>query len=230
MSNTINSMYEIFKLFGLFSIGAGLIVSVIGFIGKKVIEQIFNKDLEKFKNNLQSENEKTKLKFEIELESFRADLNLLYSKQINLYSKKSEIIENLYQKLVELNATMLDMTAMFRNITGKDEQTVQKEELERVNSAAEKGNDFFNFYNYNKIYFEIETCLLIQNLQQQFREVHSDFSFTHTFGLPPSEMTYDMAKKGSERVRTDIPKLLEKLEEDFRKTLGVINEGMKKVP
>ena len=41
---------------------------------------------------------------------------------------------------------MLDMTALFRNITGKDEQTVQAEELQRVNSAAEKGNEFFKCF------------------------------------------------------------------------------------
>lgn len=223
-------MNEIIKLFGIFSIGAGLIVSVIGFLGKKVIDQILNKDLEKFKNNLHSENEKTKLQFEKDIESFRANLNLLYSKQIQLYSKKSEIIENLYQKLVDLNNIMLDMTASFRNITGKDEQTVQMEELERVNKAAECGNDFFKFYGTNKIYFEKTTCSLIENLQQQFREVHSDYSFRHTFGMPPSEMTYEMAKKASERVRKDIPKLMETLEDDFRQTLGIIEEKKKNVP
>lgn len=223
-------MSELLKTIGIFTIGSSLVITVLGYLGRKIIEQLLNKDLEKYKSKLDTENEKAKLKFEKEIESFRADLNLLYSKQIQLYSKKSEIIENLYQKLVDLNNAMLDMTALFRNITGKDEQTVQSEELHRVNSAAEKGNDFFKFYSLNKIYFEIETCSLIQNLQQQFREVHSDYSFRHTFGMPPSEMTYDMAKKASERVRTDIPKLLEKLEEDFRKTLGVINEGIKNVP
>lgn len=217
-------MEDLLKLFGLFSIGTTLIVSVIGFLSKKVLEQLLNKDLEKFKNNLQSANEKAKIQFEKEIESYKADLNLLFSKQIQLYSKKSEIIEKLYQKLVELNYIMLDMTVSFRNITGKDEKTVQLEELERVNKAAESGNDFFKFYGTNKIYFEKSTCLLIENLQEQFREVHSDYSFRHTFGMPPSEMTYEMAKKASERVRKDIPKLMETLEDDFRKTLGIIEE------
>jgi len=170
-------MSELLKTIGIFTIGSSLVITVLGYLGRKIIEQLLNKDLEKYKSKLDTENEKAKLKFEKEIESFRADLNLLYSKQIQLYSKKSEIIENLYQKLVDLNNAMLDMTALFRNITGKDEQTVQSEELQRVNSAAEKGNEFFRFYSRNKIYFEVETCSLIQNLQQQFREVHSDYSF-----------------------------------------------------
>jgi hypothetical protein len=223
-------MNDILKLFGLFSIGSTLIVSVLGYIAKIVMEQYLNKDLEKFKNNLQSANEKAKIQFEKEIESYKADLNLLYTKQIQLYSKKSEIIERIYQRLVELNYIMLDMTVSFRNITGKDEQTVQKEEFERVNKAAECGNDFFKFYGTNKIYFEKSTCLLIENLQEQFREAHSDYSFRDTFGMPPSEMTYEMAKKSSERVRKVIPKLMETLEDDFRKTLGIIEEKNKNVP
>lgn len=45
-------MNDLLKLFGLFSIGTTLIVSVLGYIAKRVIEQYLNKDLEKFKNNL----------------------------------------------------------------------------------------------------------------------------------------------------------------------------------
>lgn len=217
-------MNELLKYFGLYSIGTAFIVSVIGFLAKKIIEQFLNKDLEKFKNHLSAENEKAKLKFEKTIESYRADLNLIYSKQIQLYSKKSEIIETLYHKLVDLNRAMLEMTQSFRNITGKDEQAVMQDELDRVNTSAEKGNDFFNYYSTNKIYFELETCSLIENLQKQFKESHTDYSFRHTFGIPPSEMTYEMGKKAGDRVRTEIVDLMEKLENDFRLTLGVLEK------
>lgn len=220
-------MNEILKMLGLYSVGAAFIISVIGYLAKQIISQFLNKDLEKFKNQLQSETDKAKLKFEKEIESYRSYLNLIYSKQLQLHSKKSEVIEGLYHKLIDLHNIMLEMTVSFRNITGKDEQIVQQEELERVNSAAEKGNNFFKFYLTNKIYFDKETCKLIEELQKQFRETHSDYSFRYTFGLPPSEMTYDMAKKSSDRVRDEIPKLMEKLEDDFRLTLGVI-ENIKK--
>ena len=151
-------------------------------------------------------------------------MNLVYSKQIQLYSKKSEIIEKLYHKLVDLNDAMLEMTQSFRNITGKDKETVEKEELERVNKSAEKGNDFFKYYSTNKIYFEIETCTLIEELQKQFRESHSDYSFRYTFGMPASQMTYEMAKNAGDRVRDKIPILMKKLENDFRRTLGVLEK------
>lgn len=215
-------MNEILKMLGFYSVGTAFIVTIIGYLAKQIISQVLNKDLEKFKNQLQSENDKAKLKFEKEIESYRADLNLVYSKQLQLYSKKSEVIEALYHRLIDLHDIMLEMTVSFRNITGKDEQTVQQEEFDRVNLAAQKGNDFFKFYSTNKIYFEKETCKLIEELQMKFKETHTDYSFRHTFGLPPIEMTYEMAKKSGDRVRDEIPKLMEKLEDDFRQTLGVI--------
>lgn len=100
-------MSELLKTIGIFTIGSSLVITVLGYLGRKIIEQLLNKDLEKYKSKLDAYNEKAKLKFEKEVESFRADLNLLYSKQIQLYSKKSEIIENLYQKLVDLNNSII---------------------------------------------------------------------------------------------------------------------------
>jgi predicted PurR-regulated permease PerM len=100
-------MSELLKTIGIFTIGSSLVITVLGYLGRKIIEQLLNKDLEKYKSKLDADNEKAKLKFEKEVESFRADLNLLYSKQIQLYSKKSEIIENLYQKLVDLNNSII---------------------------------------------------------------------------------------------------------------------------
>lgn len=83
-------MTELLKMLGLYSVGTAFIVTVIGYLAKQIISQVLNKDLEKFKNQLQSENDKAKLKFEKEIESYRADLNLVYSKQLKLYSKNQK--------------------------------------------------------------------------------------------------------------------------------------------
>jgi len=217
-------MDEILKMLGFFTIGTSIIVSTIAFLGKKILDQFLKRDLEKFKNQLIVENEKAKLEFEKQVENYKATLNLFNSKQIKLYSKQASIIETLYKYLTDVHWKMLDMTALFRNVTGKDDQTISAEELDRVQVTAEAGNLFFEFYRNNKIYFSQETCELIESIQNQLRETHSDYSFKYLYGLPPSEMTYEMAKKANEKVREDIPKLLTKLENDFRECLGVIDK------
>lgn len=215
-------MNELLKLFGFYTIGTSIIVSAIVFLGKKIVDQFLKRDLEKFKNQLIVENEKAKLEFEKQVENYKATLNLFNSKQIKLYSKQASIIEKLYKHLGNVHWKMLDMTALFRNVTGKDEETITAEELERAQSTADAGNKFFEFYRNNKIYFNQETCDLIESIQNKLRESHSDYSFKYLYGLPPSDMTYDMAKKANEKVREDIPKLLNTLENDFRECLGVI--------
>jgi hypothetical protein len=217
-------MDEILKMFGSVAIGTSIIVSTIAFLGKKILDQFLKRDLEKFKNQLIVENEKAKLEFEKQVENYKATLNLFNSKQIKLYSKQASIIETLYKYLTDVHWKMLDMTALFRNVTGKDDQTISAEELDRVQVTAEAGNLFFEFYRNNKIYFSQETCELIESIQNQLRETHSDYSFKYVYGLPPSEMTYEMAKNANEKVREDIPKLLTKLENDFRECLGVIDK------
>jgi len=46
---------------------------------------------------------------------------------------------------------MLDMKALFRNVTGKDDQIITAEELDRVQITAESGNIFFEFYRNNSV-------------------------------------------------------------------------------
>ena len=187
-------MTELLKYIGIYSAASVVIAGMIGYLAQKIIEQILKKDLEKFKGELQSENQKAKLQFDKEMENYKAGLNLISSRQSKLYTKRSEVIEKLYHNLVDFNNAMLDMTALMRNVTGKDNETIQKEEYERIGNTGKLGNDFFEFYQKNKIYFKVETCKLIEEIQEGFKQSHSDYSFRHLWGVPPSKMTYEMAK------------------------------------
>ncbi|WP_417372143.1 hypothetical protein [Gelidibacter japonicus] len=220
-------MEEILKYIGIYSGITVAITGLVGYIAKRIIEQVLNKDLEKFKTKLESQNQIAKLKFDKEMETYKADLNLISTRQNLLHSNRSQIILELYQKLVELHNSMLDMTARMRLVTGKDQETIETEELERINKTGELGNNFFKFYQFNKIYFTSNICELIQEIQDGLKESHSEYSFRHLWGLPPSEMTYEMAKKANDKVKDEIPKLMEKLEYEFRKSIGVIEENGK---
>ena len=60
-------MSELLKTIGIFTIGSSLVITVLGYLGRKIIEQLLNKDLEKYKSKLDTENEKAKLKFDKEI-------------------------------------------------------------------------------------------------------------------------------------------------------------------
>ncbi|MBK7475449.1 MAG: hypothetical protein IPI11_05295 [Haliscomenobacter sp.] len=111
---------------------------------------------------------------------------------------------------------MLDMTVLFRNITGKDEETVQEEELKRLNRVAYLGNDFLNYYNQNKIYFDKESCDLIEKIFRIFMGSHSTFTFLKQMSLGPSNLTFEQTNKAIKMVREEALPLLKQLENKLR--------------
>jgi hypothetical protein len=77
----------------LFKIGSEIgIFAIAAFFIQKLIEKSANKRLEEFKSTL----------------------SLLQSKQTSLHNKRLEIIEKLYNKLVELNNAMEKLTTPFK--------------------------------------------------------------------------------------------------------------------
>lgn len=114
---------------------------------------------------------------------------------------------------------MLDMTVLFRNITGKDEETVQKEELDRLKRASDLFNDFLNYYNQNKIYFDRESCNLIEEIGRKFWDSHSTFTLLKKMNFVPPRLTYDQTKEAIKKVREEAPPLLAQLENRLRNIL-----------
>ena len=114
---------------------------------------------------------------------------------------------------------MLDMTLTFRNITGKDEETVQKEEFDRLKRASDLGNDFLNYYNQNKIYFDRESCELIEEIGKKFKDSHSTLTFFKQMNFEPSRLTYERTNEAIKKVREEAPPLLAQLENRLRDIL-----------
>ncbi|MBK6946996.1 MAG: hypothetical protein IPH16_01980 [Haliscomenobacter sp.] len=130
--------------------------------------------------------------------------------------KQRKVTTKLFKKLSKLNVAMLDMTVLFRNITGKDEETVQEEELKRLNRVAYLGNDFLNYYNQNKIYFDKESCDLIEKIFRIFMGSHSTFTFLKQMSLGPSNLTFEQTNKAIKMVREEALPLLKQLENKLR--------------
>lgn len=123
------------------------------------------------------------------------------------------------QKLSTLHEAMLDLTIPFRNVTGKDKETIQKEEIQRLKQVSELGSDFIRYYNKNKIYFDKESCNLIEEIKKLFENSFSTFLFLNQMKLPPSKMTFETVRDISEKVRNEAPKLIEQLEDRLREVI-----------
>lgn len=73
------------------------------------------------------------------------------------------------------------------------------------------------------MYFNLETCKLVDEIIQLLKESHSDFSFKYIFGHISPQLEMDNIKKATEKVRNKVPDVKEKLEKNFRDIIGVEN-------
>ncbi len=228
---------NILKTLGFTTAGQILLLIVIGFWGKKMIEYFFGesielkkKELEQglqlHKQRLEQENNILKLDIDKNLEAYRNKLEILkleYQVQFSkLHEKRSEVIESVYQKLVRLNIAMLNLTAFVKPII----QNAEKEEQERLIEANEAFFDFQKYYSETKIYFQPDTCSILDRLKKYFWDSawdYTEISRMKSFGAagPDLKESYKKASEAGKFVREEIPKVLELLENDFRRLLGV---------
>ena len=132
--------------------------------------------------------------------------------------KKREVTANLYERLSKANKAMQDITMLMRFVTG-DEATVQNEELDRLNKASNLGNDFLDYYNQNKIYFDTESCKLIEEIGAIFKSSHSIHVGLKQFNLGPSQLTSERTTQAAKMVREEAPPLIAQLEDRLRAIL-----------
>jgi hypothetical protein len=208
--------FEVLRDVGVFGIAA--------FVIQRIIEHSSTKNLEKYKQELDFTLRSYQLTLDTDLERYKSDLNLHFTRQTTLHDKRLSIIDEMYKKLVNLDSGMRAMTGM--HLVYED---AEKEDQERVDTAQKAFAEYNNYFLYNKLYFNKEISTLLENIRKEYFSANFDFfepkrlqSFT---GGRPSEGGYraavETSQAASKKIRDDIPKILGQLEEEFRKLLGV---------
>ncbi len=207
---------EVCRDIGVFGIAA--------FIIQRIIEHSSTKNLEKYKQELDFTIRSYQLTLDTDLERYKSELNLHLTRQTTLHDKRLTIIDEMYKKLVTLDSGMRAMTGM--HLVYED---AEKENQERVDTAQKAFAEYNNYFLYNKLYFNKQISDLLENIRKEYYSANFDFfepkrlqSFT---GGRPSPEGYrtavETSQAASKRIQNDIPKILEQLEEEFRKLLGV---------
>ena len=153
-----------------------------------------------------------------ELEVLRLKNQIQFSK---LHEKRFKTIEELYQKLVELNGAMNSMMSQLKGVSNEEENRMK----ESHNSMIE----FSKYFLINKIYFNSEQVRLIEIIINVYSKTGWDYNIVYRMkqtGAEGRELKghYQAAKEASEELRTTIPPLLESLESQFRSVLeGIEN-------
>jgi uncharacterized membrane protein YgaE (UPF0421/DUF939 family) len=201
---------------GIVGIISGLIVWLIKQIGQMFID----KNISLYKQELQNKSDQYKTELNQVFEKYKAELAFHSQKAFKLHDRRLEKIDELYSLLSDFYNDMFTLTT-WKIVTGMSQEEIKKQQFDNTMKAGESGNKFLSYYDKNKLYFNSETCKLIDEIIQLLKESHSDFSFKYIFGQVSPQMEIENVKQATEKIRNKVPDVKTKLEKNFRDIIGV---------
>lgn len=224
--------------FGFITAPQILLLVIIGFWGKRLIEYFFSKTIELKKNELAQNLENHKQKIEHENKSLQHDLNKNFEiyrnrleilrlefqiKFAELHVKRSEIIVNIYKLLTELNSSMLDLTAPIRFV--QNNNNAENEEQKRAERANNSIKEFSNYYIQHKIYFSKGVVVKLDIIVESIKNIVLEFNYYKDLLKDDKDKSwkelYEGLKEINIKVNKEITLALADLENEFRDLLGV---------
>jgi len=197
---------EIIQNLGLFTIATGF----ISWLLKKLGEYFLDKRFKSFEMELQLKSDNYKLELDKGLETYKADLTLQHVKKERLHNKRSEILEELYKRIVDLDFAMRELTAVFKQV----KSDYDAEERERIDKAGNAYNEFLKYSRVHKLYFNEETTKKLDNLTAKYFDTLWDYS-DKQLKLADRETMKNVYKN----INEEIPKILADIDADFKKYL-----------
>ena len=188
------------------------LIAVLGWLAKSFVTSLLDKDLEKFRMNLQAQHDSS-------IEKIRHELNLLAAQHqirfAKLHAIRAEVIAELYSLLVEAHGKSI----VFVSPGGYVGESTKGRE------ASSAVLDFLHFFEKKKIYLPKDLGDL---LDQYATDVNKHLIEYRTYvNHEPDHSTQEFEKKKNESWRKAmnafeeaIPEAKEKLEDEFRKILG----------
>jgi len=180
----------ILKNLGFFTV----LTTALGFLSRSLIKQVLNRQIEEFKHNL-------------EMRAF--EHKVIFS---NLHEKRAEIIISLYSKLYNTSDTLAKLIKSF--VRAND-----LSEIKRNKIAVNTFNDLIHYFGENEIFFNEETCSLLNKFILENKEVIRIFrSKDFTQETMPLVDEWNAALDKFEGIEKIIKK---ELKGEFRAILGV---------
>lgn len=178
-------------VFGIIIVGASWVI-------KKYFEKMFDKDLEKFKSDL----EKQSIKFRIRYEK--------------MHSERAEIIKELYKKIVQTFRAFHSYMNPFQN----DPESQEKKGKE----ASVCANNFTDYYEENRIFVDENLAKEIDKLSDVLKKAWVEFEISR-FNKTNKISYVENWNKAWKIISEDTPTIKTKIEEEFRKIIEIENEN-----
>lgn len=193
--------------------GSAALFAVVGWLSRSIISQLLSKDIEAFKSKLQYDSQLELTKFKSELERSAFEHQVRFSQ---LHEKRADIIADLFGVIVDLHSSVDNFILFLPAATADDSD----KNLKSLHNAVDK---FKLTFEKNRIYFNKETCELIDSFNESMSKpvselvMHIDIS-----GYQNWDVLGKVWMAAQEKLYAEIEDIKEELEMEFRQLLGVL--------
>lgn len=195
--------------------GSGVLFGAMAWLMRSIINHFLSKDLANFKLNLQKESQQELLRLQSSLQLVQLEHQVRFAK---LHENRAEIIAETYSKLVKLQKTTSDFVHMYQRVN----DSKNKENIKQLWDAAD---DFKEYFEKHRIYFNPNTCSEIDDLTQALSKACSNLViFIQDAGAIKltTDQIWNEWNKAMTIIDSDVMKIKNSLEGSFRELLGVI--------
>lgn len=200
-------MIEILKLFGLVSIGSFSIVGLIGYVTKNLFEKYLESQIESHKHTLELITIEHQIRFS------------------ELHKERATLIKDFYSKIIDFKVAI--------SVFIKYVETDRSEDAKRIlHTWGAKTAEIGMLYDNNRIYFNQNSCELIDKLMIQIKSLNEGLMvLLRNYTVADLVNNVDNKKQefltltqnAKETIIKRIDPVIKELEIDFRKMLGVKN-------
>ncbi|MBI5195283.1 MAG: hypothetical protein HZA10_03055 [Nitrospirae bacterium] len=177
--------------------GSAALFTAVAWLARSLIKNFIDRDLEKFKLNLE------KMAFEHQIR---------FSK---LHEIRAQIIAELYGRLYEFHWAVCAFLRDFHK-ENKNDKTHRVQEIDK------KSYEFKDYFDKHRIYFTENICSKVDELVDALYSAYVPLEVTDS----DDDNLIKVWGKCADTVRKQYPAIRSSLESDFRKILGVIEQGI----
>ncbi len=146
-----------------------MVVALLAYLGKGLLDTQIRKDLAAFKAGLDSQINR-------DLAAFKTSLNQALFEHQTRYSilreKQALVIGELYSKIAHVSSRLAGMIHIFQP-GGVNVQ-------ERISEVASLAQDMQDYFSQHEIYFDDSTCTMIDQMNGVLHSVYTSFSVSQT--------------------------------------------------
>lgn len=176
------------------------LVAGVAWLARSLTKQVLDRDLEKFKADLERDAITYKIKYE------------------QLHAERVEVIKHSYKKVVRAHESL-------RSLINPWQGAGELSEDEKSKRASQANIELIEYYQENRIFFDEELATEIDALVNGFREAWGKFQNSR---MAKEDGDHKEARNewsdAWKKIDKEVPKVKKKLENKFRNILGIENQ------